>query len=566
MIIKKIKKVFAILIAVTIIGSCTAETYAKADDFYAERIKNMLGIGKIEVTVSRSISNEYTQGPVIITLEITSEKEIKRVTVRTDKEDRTTGTPITVNGNKCEFTAEENGHWYFLIEDEEGNTFDQGVAVSNIDKTPATDEKPTVYQTSDTQIMVQCNQKDEESKIKEKYYRLAKDANGSSSLEGFDWKKTLSFNKLELNKEYYVQTKVINGAGVETVSKITTITLVKGKVEEVPEELSSLPKIEVSYSTDSQTWVKEEVLTIKVSDSKGIKEVTAGRADSQTRTKLSTSENEGTEKTYTYTIKENDTKYSIIAINQNDGKKTFNITFHNIDPVAPTDDAPTVTKGSASNTIKVVCNQKDNESKVNKTYCRFKKDGGEYSDWKELSGEVLINGNGNYVIQTKAVDKAGNETISKEVAYKVNGTEPSPEPGDETISSDMYTINTNTKIITRVRPETTKEEFRKHITVSTGAYSILDKDGNSASDDYIKTGYKLKTGNNTYEISVIGDIAPNGKVDVQDLTKIRPHIVGITGSTLTGLPLMSADISGDGEVNVIDLTRIRALIVGTFKL
>ena len=130
----------------------------------------------------------------------------------------------------------------------------------------------------------------------------------------------------------------------------------------------------------------------------------------------------------------------------------------------------------------------------------------------------------------------------------------------------MYTINTNTKIITRVRPETTKEEFRKHITVSTGAYSILDKDGNSASDDYIKTGYKLKTGNNTYEISVIGDIAPNGKVDVQDLTKIRPHIVGITGSTLTGLPLMSADISGDGEVNVIDLTRIRALIVGTFKL
>lgn len=566
MIIKKLKKVFAILIAVTIIGTCAAETYAKADDFYVERIKNMLGIGKIEVTVSRSISNEYTQGPVIITLEITSEKEIKRVTVRTNKEDRTTGTPINVNGNKCEFTAEENGHWYFLIEDEEGNTFDQGVKVSNIDKTPATDEKPTVYQTSDTQIVVQCNQKDEESKIKEKYFRLAKDSNGTSSLEGYDWKKTISFNKLELNKEYYVQTKVINGAGVETVSKITTITLVKGKVEEVPEELSSLPKIEVSYSTDSQTWVKEEVLTIKVSDSKGIKEVTAGRADSQTRTKLSTSENEGTEKTYTYTIKENDTKYSIIAINQNDGKKTFNITFHNIDPVAPTDDAPTVTKGSASNTIKVVCNQKDNESKVNKTYCRFKKDDGEYSDWKELSGEVVINGNGDYVIQTKAVDKAGNETISKEVAYKVNGTEPSPEPGDETISSDMYTINTNTKIITRVRPETTKEEFRKHITVSTGAYSILDKDGNSASDDYIKTGYKLKTGNNTYEISVIGDIAPNGKVDVQDLTKIRPHIVGITGSTLTGLPLMSADISGDGEVNVIDLTRIRALIVGTFKL
>ncbi len=566
MINKKLKTVFAIIIAVTIIGVCAAETYAKADDFYVERIKNMLGIGKIEVNVSKSVSNEYTQGPVIITLEITSEKGIKKVTVRTNKEDRTTGTPISVTGNKCEFTAEENGHWYFLIEDEEGNTFDQGVGVSNIDKTPATDDKPTAYQTSDTQIMVQCNQKDEESKIKEKYFRLAKDSNGTSSLEGYDWKKALSFKNLELNKEYYVQTKVINGVGLETVSKITTITLVKGKVEEVPEELNSLPKIEVSYSTDSQTWVKEEILTIKVSDSKGIKEVTAGRADSETRTKLSTSENEGTEKTYTYTIKENNTKYSIVAINQNGGTKTFNITFHNIDPVAPTDDAPTVTKGTASNAIIIVCNQKDNESKIDKTYYRFKKDGRDYYEWKEIPGEVIITQNGDYVFQTKAVDKAGNETISKEVTYTKTGEEPAPEPGDETITSNMYTINTNTKIITRVRPETTKEEFRKHITVSTGAYSILDKDGNSAPDDFIKTGYKLKTGNNTYEISVIGDIAANGKVDIQDLTRMRSHIVGITGSTLTGLPLMSADISGDGEINILDLARMRALIVGSFNL
>ncbi len=353
-------------------------------------------------------------------------------------------------------------------------------------------------------------------------------------------------------------------------------------------EPTGTPSIEVTYSTNTQTWTKEEILTIKVTDENGIKEVTAGEDASEERTKLSTSENEGTEKTYTYKITKNDTKYAIVATNIKGGKKTYRVTLHNIDNIPPTDEAPTVVKGSSSKKIKVTCNQKDNESGIAEKTVRVFRGDTQIKDWSTISGEIeLPSENEEYTIETKAVDRAGNETISKTTNYKTSTVEPtpttspsptttpspspttteepSPSPTNSEITSEKYNIRQEEKIITRVSPGTTLQEFINNISVK-GAYTIIDENNNGVTEGNVKTGYKVKTANTTYIISVIGDIAPNGKVDVADLARIRAHLVGESGKILTGVNLFAADISGEGNINIIDLARIRAIIVGALKV
>lgn len=529
---------------------------------YMKEAQKLITLGEdplISVAVSRDPTGQYTVGPVKIRLEITAKNEIKSITVRTNKEDKTSGTPLEFNNNICEYSVTENGYWYFLIEDIIGNTYDQGVQVSNIDRTPPTDSKPTLYQTSDTQIKVKCNQTDNESKISSKQYRLVTDETGNTVLDGYDWKNALSFNGLQIGKTYYVQTKATNGAGLETISKVEKITMERGKVDEVPEELNSTPTIELSFSPETTIWTKEVVITAKVSDPKGIKSVTVKNNSTGESTVLSKTNNEGTEKTYTYTATENEVKYSFIAINQSDGKKTTTVTFFNIDNTPPTADAPTVTQGSKTDSIIITSNQKDNGSKIKNTYYRMKKDGGSYSDWKEIPSEVETSGKGKYVIQTKAVDRAGNETISAETTYDQTGS----SPVNDNISSQVYSIDSSRKMIYRIPPETTKDEFIQKIDIE-GAYGIVDADNKPTDDGYIKTGYKVRTANNNYyELSVIGDIAPNGKADIIDLTRLKDHYVGFQGKILVGIYLESGDITGEGEINVLDISNLRAIIVGT---
>ena len=392
----------------------------------------------------------------------------------------------------------------------------------------------------------------------------------------------------EILDEFEPVTEVFTGTKAETIKEngkyVFLVEDIEGNKSTYTVSVSNIgepeptgtPNIEVTYSTNTQTWTKEEILTIKVTDKNGIKEVTAGEDASEERTKLSTSENEGTEKTYTYKITKNNTKYAIVAINLKGGKKTYRVTLKNIDNIPPTDDAPTVVKGSSNNKIKVTCNQKDNESGIAEKTVRVYKGDTQIKDWSTISGEIeLPSENEEFTIETKAIDKVGNETISKATKYKASGTEPdpvpttseepTPDPTTPEITSEKYNIRHQEKIITRVSPETTLQDFINNITVK-GAYTIIDESNNGVTEGNMKTGYKVKTSNATYTISVIGDIAPNGKIDVVDLAKIRAHLVGESGKILTGANLFSADIDGDGDIDIVDLAKIRAIIVGALKV
>lgn len=135
-------------------------------------------------------------------------------------------------------------------------------------------------------------------------------------------------------------------------------------------------------------------------------------------------------------------------------------------------------------------------------------------------------------------------------------TNPSPS---NVITSNKYSINNN--IIKRVSPNTDITTFKSNITVN-GEYVIVDKNGNTVSSGIIMTGYKVKTNEHTYSISVIGDLSGDGIVDILDLNKMRAHIVGRKGFVLTNEYYYAADTSNNGEVDIQDLVQIRYYIVG----
>ena len=80
----------------------------------------------------------------------------------------------------------------------------------------------------------------------------------------------------------------------------------------------------------------------------------------------------------------------------------------------------------------------------------------------------------------------------------------------------------------------------------------------------MRTGYKVKVGNDTYEIAVISDISGSGGDNYSralDLAKMRSHLVAREGSILTGVNFDAADINGNGTVTILDLLKLRVLSV-----
>ena len=137
---------------------------------------------------------------------------------------------------------------------------------------------------------------------------------------------------------------------------------------------------------------------------------------------------------------------------------------------------------------------------------------------------------------------------------------PTPKPTSK-ITSTKYKINNN--LITRVPTNTTMNEFKNSITVD-GEYQIVDKNDKAVATTLVRTGYKVKIGNEVYTISVVSDISGSGANEytrVLDIAKIRAHIVGLKGSILTGAQLDAADINGNGQVDVIDLAKMRKICV-----
>ncbi len=137
------------------------------------------------------------------------------------------------------------------------------------------------------------------------------------------------------------------------------------------------------------------------------------------------------------------------------------------------------------------------------------------------------------------------------------------EPKVEKIRSDKYVIADNE--IARILPETTVEEFKQNVTlenVTTEPKMVFtDEQGNILDDSsLVATGTKLKVGNNLrFTLIVIGDVDGNSKINLNDLAKMKLHI--IDKEFLSGIKLKAADIDGNNLVTINDLAKIKLILI-----
>ena len=81
----------------------------------------------------------------------------------------------------------------------------------------------------------------------------------------------------------------------------------------------------------------------------------------------------------------------------------------------------------------------------------------------------------------------------------------------------------------------------------------------------ITTGTKIKVGKTLqYTLVVIGDIDSDGKITINDIAKLKLHI--IEEQLLEGIKLKSADIDNDGQVTINDLAQMKLILIDLLKL
>lgn len=136
-------------------------------------------------------------------------------------------------------------------------------------------------------------------------------------------------------------------------------------------------------------------------------------------------------------------------------------------------------------------------------------------------------------------------------AYTINGKQ---EVENVEITSLKYKVLDEEKVVTRIPAETNLNDFKSNIDINVD-YTIVDKNNNVVNDGIIKTGYKIMAGKAVYEISVIGDISGDGKLDILDLARIRLYLVG--KNNYEGVYLHAADLNGNGKSDLIDLSIMR---------
>ena len=131
------------------------------------------------------------------------------------------------------------------------------------------------------------------------------------------------------------------------------------------------------------------------------------------------------------------------------------------------------------------------------------------------------------------------------------------------ITSKKYKIGE--KYITRIVPETTVEEFRGNV-ITNEEMVFTDGLGNVIGEkEIIKTGTKLKVGNEKeYILIVIGDIDKDGIININDLARIRLHLIDL--KLLTGIELYAADVDNDNDVTINDIAQMKLILIDLLKL
>lgn len=247
-----------------------------------------------------------------------------------------------------------------------------------------------------------------------------------------------------------------------------------------------------------------------------------------------------------------------VKINNNDGKNTYTFTQNGEFTFEYTDeygikgtatavvnnidkDAPTITGVEDGKVYKksVTPIIQDKNLKV----VTLTKDGVNVEDY--LSGDT-IEEIGKYVLT--AVDVVDN---TKTVSFEIQ------EPSDKiTAKNDVIKVTEEKNLIRGIEPKTTVQKIKESLE-SEMTYKILDKNGQSVSDNSrIGTGCQIKMANGkTYTIIVWGDLTGDGEISIAELARIS-RIASTSSANPSELEMLAIDVSQDNSIKVNDLAAI----------
>ena len=129
-----------------------------------------------------------------------------------------------------------------------------------------------------------------------------------------------------------------------------------------------------------------------------------------------------------------------------------------------------------------------------------------------------------------------------------------------TISSDIYDIDYDEYIISRIPAGTTIAKFRSNMDCGGCSVKLYRGEAEKTSGnvgttmmaDFIKGGDVLR-----FELSVIGDLTGEGSANSRDMNILLDYLNDSTD--FNGAYSLSADINGDGNVDVIDAAKLRRM-------
>ncbi len=133
------------------------------------------------------------------------------------------------------------------------------------------------------------------------------------------------------------------------------------------------------------------------------------------------------------------------------------------------------------------------------------------------------------------------------------------EVPEDSITSEVYTVNNEEKMISQIPHDTTVATFKDNVVAYPGV-EIVDKDGNTLTDsDIIGTGMTVKVGSLTFTTIVTGDVDGNGKITVTDIAAIKLHY--IDAEILEGIQFAAGDLNNDGKISTTDIAQVKIIYI-----
>ena len=192
---------------------------------------------------------------------------------------------------------------------------------------------------------------------------------------------------------------------------------------------------------------------------------------------------------------------------------------------------------------------------------KFITEGGEVFTLK-FKVKDTINEEKQTTIKIKNISASGGngKIVANDAQIDINVKMPEETEG---ITSEVYTIDKTH--ISRILPKTTVQQFKENVTTKQ-EMKFFDKAGNALQDDsIIVTGMTLKVGKTLeFKLVVTGDVDCNGEITVNDLGKLKLHL--IEDELLTGDSLKAGDIDADSKITVNDMAQVKLVLIGLMEL